>query len=77
MSENFLEVNKFTKLLLYSKLNNFKKYYPQNNDVSVTEVTTTDKDCAEIAVLAKYFPKTTGILLSIPRPESSGHASAE
>jgi hypothetical protein len=30
--------------------------------VSVTEVTITDKDCSEIAALAKYFPKATGIL---------------
>lgn len=30
--------------------------------MSVTEVTITDKDCAEIAALAKYFPSATAIL---------------
>lgn len=34
----------------------------QNNDVSVTNVTITDKDCAEIAALAKFFTASTHIL---------------
>ncbi|KZS20646.1 Uncharacterized protein APZ42_012571 [Daphnia magna] len=33
-----------------------------NNDVSLTEVTITDKDCAEISALWKLFPKASGIL---------------
>lgn len=34
----------------------------QNNDVSVTKVTITDKDCAEIAALTKFFTASTHIL---------------
>jgi hypothetical protein len=34
----------------------------QNNDVSVTKVTIKDKDCAEIAALAKFFTASTHIL---------------
>ncbi|KZS03097.1 Uncharacterized protein APZ42_034260 [Daphnia magna] len=36
--------------------------FSENNDISVTKVTVTDKDCAEIAALAKYFPTATHIL---------------
>lgn len=34
----------------------------QNNDVSVTKVTITDKDCAEIAALGRNLPDATHIL---------------
>lgn len=34
----------------------------QNNDVSVTKVTMTDKDCSEISALEKYFPDAEHIL---------------
>nr|CAH0112300.1 unnamed protein product [Daphnia galeata] len=34
----------------------------KNIDVSFTKVTIPDKNCAEIAALAKYFPKVTAIL---------------
>ncbi|EFX65973.1 hypothetical protein DAPPUDRAFT_116791 [Daphnia pulex] len=38
------------------------KVFSENNDVSVTKVTITDKDCAEIAALAKFFTASTHIL---------------
>ncbi|KAK4037527.1 hypothetical protein OUZ56_029559 [Daphnia magna] len=36
--------------------------FSETNDVSVTTVTITDKDCVEIAALAKYFTSATHIL---------------
>ncbi|KAI9550671.1 hypothetical protein GHT06_004575 [Daphnia sinensis] len=38
------------------------KVLTDNHDTSVTKVTITDKDCAEIAALEKYFPDYTHIL---------------
>ena len=37
------------------------KYF-QSNDVSVTKVTITDKDCSEIAALEEFFPNAEHIL---------------
>lgn len=37
-------------------------YQFQNNDVSVTKVTMTDKDCSKISLLETYFPDAEHIL---------------
>ncbi|KAI9555984.1 hypothetical protein GHT06_018542 [Daphnia sinensis] len=36
--------------------------FTEKNDISLTEVTITDEDCAEISALSKFFPKASGIL---------------
>ncbi|KZR99533.1 Uncharacterized protein APZ42_004559, partial [Daphnia magna] len=38
------------------------RVFSENNDVSVTKFTLTDKDCAEISALGKYFPSATHLL---------------
>ncbi|KZR98168.1 Uncharacterized protein APZ42_006540, partial [Daphnia magna] len=36
--------------------------FSENNDVSATKLTLTDKDCAEISALGRYFPSATHLL---------------
>ncbi|EFX73508.1 hypothetical protein DAPPUDRAFT_325223 [Daphnia pulex] len=52
----------FTKTETKGALSDFLRIFTETNDVSITKVTITDKDCSEIASMEQYFPKAEHIL---------------
>ncbi|XP_045025752.1 uncharacterized protein LOC123470097 [Daphnia magna] len=52
----------FTKEETTVAISECLRIFVENNDVSVTKVTITDKDCSEISALEKYFPDAEHIL---------------